>query len=307
MTKKNIFGPIISRRFGKSLGVDLSSSIKQCNFDCLYCELEPKKVVNNQKSIDSLKSIQEELIDSLNHHDGIDVVTLTANGEPTLYPQLDKIIEFVNQHKKEASSLILSNSSTIMNQDIQHSLSKLDIVKLSLDAISANVFKKIDRAYSDIKIEDIIDAIIEFRKIFKNELIIEILFVKGINDSDEEIAKMIETISLIAPDRVDLSTIDRPPSYNVSPISKTKLYQIAQKFDNTNITVASRDNTSISQSFTQDEILATLSKRPLNFMDIEALFDQKTQNIVTKLLQNSTLTTKSVAGVDFVIINPHIK
>ena len=90
MSVKNniIFGPIHSRRFGVSLGVDLSPFVKQCNFDCLYCELAQSQTTQNQTNIVEV----DEIIDALKEHldEKIDVITLTANGEPTLYPYLEK-------------------------------------------------------------------------------------------------------------------------------------------------------------------------------------------------------------------------
>jgi len=87
---KTIFGPINSRRFGKSLGVDLSPEVKQCNFDCLYCELKAAKSVKSYKKILPFKQILKEIKESLKIYKDIDVLTFTANGEPTLYPQLDE-------------------------------------------------------------------------------------------------------------------------------------------------------------------------------------------------------------------------
>jgi len=91
-----IFGPVISRRFGTSLGIDLSPSHKQCNFDCLYCELAPALTIDKQEKSISVESIADELTKALNEHQNIDVITITANGEPTLYPYLDEKNEFIN-------------------------------------------------------------------------------------------------------------------------------------------------------------------------------------------------------------------
>jgi wyosine [tRNA(Phe)-imidazoG37] synthetase (radical SAM superfamily) len=296
----HIFGPIPSRRFGNSLGIDLSTSTKQCNFDCLYCELEPAKAQDKQHNVQNLVSIQEELFEALNLHDNLDVITLTANGEPTLYPYLDEIIEFVNKHKGSAKSLILSNASTIDDANIQASLAKLDIVKLSLDAVTPKVFKKIDRSTKRITIETIIDGIKTFKSNYNKELVLEVLFVQGVNDSDEEVAKLVEVISEISPTRVDLSTIDRPPAYEVKPISKERLFEIAQQFEGLPVTIASRQPLALNQHYSDDEIVTTLGKRPLTYSDIEMLFDDESQQHVKELIDQQKLITKVVAGVEFI-------
>ena len=172
---QTIFGPINSRRFGNSLGIDLSPALKQCNFDCLYCELIPSRTVDTQSQVVKVKQIIDDLKKYLN--DKIDIITITANGEPTLYPYIDELIDEVNKIKNKTKTLILTNSATLVDKSIFNTLLKLDQVKLSLDAISDDIFKKIDRPHKDVKVQDIIKYIEKFSKIFKGKLFIEILFV----------------------------------------------------------------------------------------------------------------------------------
>ena len=139
---KTIFGPINSRRFGSSLGIDLSPALKQCNFDCLYCELAPSATTDKQANTVEVSTIINELQEHLNSQ--IDVITITANGEPTLYPHLDELIDKLNKIKNSTQTLILTNSATLVDEKVFNSLLKLNQVKLSLDAVSANVFKRID-------------------------------------------------------------------------------------------------------------------------------------------------------------------
>ena len=302
MNYKNIFGPINSRRFGISLGVDLSSSLKQCSFDCLYCELDKAKPIQAQNTVDDIKSIKSQLLVALKEYNDIDVITLSANGEPTLYPYLDELIDFINIHKTNALSLILSNGSTITNPNIQKSLSKLDIVKISLDAVTQKVFQRLDRP-NNIKVIDIINSIKEYITKFNNNLIIEILFVKGINDSNDEIAKLVSVIQDINPIRLDLGTIDRPPSYNVRPISTQKLYQIADKFIGINTTVAlPKKALPKNKSYTTWQILSTIKRRPLSKIDIDILFDERSKQKLDDLLKNKKVSIKKIANVDFVYI-----
>ena len=157
-----IFGPINSRRFGSSLGIDLSPALKQCNFDCLYCELAPSATVTKQSQIIDIATIIKELKEHLN--DTIDVITLTANGEPTLYLELSKLIDEIDKIKKNTQTLILTNSASLVDEKVFSALLKLDQVKLSLDAISPDIFKKIDRPHKNIIVEDIVKTVINFLK-----------------------------------------------------------------------------------------------------------------------------------------------
>ena len=226
-----IFGPIHSRRFGKSLGVDLSPSKKQCNFDCLYCELDPAKTMGDQDEVLSVETIISAIQKGLLEHDDIDFLTITANGEPTLYPHLSKLIDEINKIKGKTKVLILSNAANIDNPKVQSALLKLDEVKLSLDCASQKCLKKLDRSHSGIDVENIKAGILAFKNRYKGPLIIEILIVKTLNDSEEEISKLNEYLLKLQPTRIDIGTIDRPPAFDVKPVSYEELLHISHLFD----------------------------------------------------------------------------
>jgi len=296
-----IFGPINSRRFGMSLGIDLSPSNKQCNFDCLYCELAPSATVEKQTQIVSVEKIISELQKHL--HDQIDVITLTANGEPTLYPYLDKLIDAINVIKGDTQTLILTNSATLINEKVFASLLKLDEVKLSLDAVSSDIFKKIDRPHPSIKIKNVVQKVIEFSQIYKGKLFIEILFVHGLNDTKEEIQKLGEVLHKIQCQRIDIGTIDRPPAYPVMGISYKELHDIALRFDaDLPIHIASRVHAEPNNTYhTKEDILNTLDKRPLTMDDINLLFDEKSKENLQELLTCKEVTIKRVGKLEFYI------
>lgn len=304
---KTIFGPINSRRFGSSLGIDLSPALKQCNFDCLYCELAPSATTNTQAHTVEVKTIIDELKTHLN--DKIDVITLTANGEPTLYPQLDELIDEIDKIKNNTQTLILTNSATLVDEKVFNSLLKLDQVKLSLDAISEDIFKKIDRPHESIKIDNIVEKVKEFSKIYKGKLFIEILFVHGLNDSKQEIAKLNEVLLSLHVERIDLGTIDRPPAYPVSGISYKELHNASLGFDSSlPIHIASRVHAEPNNSHYSDEdILNTLDKRPLTFDDINLLFDEDSKNRLNILIKSEKILKKIVGNLEFLIPNENHK
>lgn len=292
---KYIFGPVASRRFGMSLGVDLSPDKKRCNFDCIYCELEKAKKVDKYDNPPDYKEILEEIKIATKKYE-FDVLTITSNGEPTLYPYLDKLIDNLKEYKL----LILSNSSTIYKKNIQQILKKFDIVKLSLDAVSEDIFKKIDRPLKGINIKDIINGIIEFRKIYDKELIIEILVVKGINDKEEEFEKLNEVLKKIKPNRVDISTIDRPPAYNVEAVSIEKLFELSKKITNQHIFIPTREKLQFKYEYlNKNELLNTLKKRPFSESDVNNILDEKSLKIFNDLLKENMLEEVWVGGIKF--------
>lgn len=280
-----IFGPVYSRRFGASLGVDLSASHKQCNFDCLYCELAPAKAIRHQHDVTPVETIVADLQSALREHPSLDVITITANGEPTMYPYLDELIDRINGIKGSIQTLILSNSANLSDENIFNTLLKFDQVKLSLDAARPATFKKIDRPAEGIDIDTIIDAIRRFSHRFSGKLFIEILFVKGINDASEEIEALNHALQSVRCDRIDIGTIDRPPAYPVEGLSFSELHAIAHRFDpSLPVHIVSRTHAAAQPgSYTDDEILTTLDKRPLTQDDINALFDDASQTRFQKL------------------------
>ncbi len=296
-----IFGPIHSRRFGKSLGVDLSPSKKQCNFDCLYCELEPAKTVDAYDEVVGVEEVSTALKSALKEHGDVDFITLTANGEPTLYPYLSELIDEINTFKGSTKTLILSNAANIEDVKVQDALLKLDEVKLSLDCATQKCLQKLDRSHKGINVENIKAGMLAFKARYNGPLVIEILIVKTLNDSKEEIAKLNEYLLKLRPTRIDIGTIDRPPAFDVKPVSYEKLLEISHLFDSTlPLYIASRKKAEISAStYSEEEILETLSKRPLTAEDIEALFDEESQKIVQNLLATEKIKRVWTNGVEF--------
>ena len=302
-----IFGPINSRRFGMSLGIDLSPALKQCNFDCLYCELAPSPTVDSQTDTITVSQI----IDSLTNHldEKVDVITLTANGEPTLYPHLNELIDEIDKIKSDTQTLILTNSATLIDKSVFNALLKLDQVKLSLDAISSDVFKKIDRPHKSINIDEIAQKVKEFSKIYTGKLFIEILFVHGLNDTKDEIKKLNDVLLNIDAQRIDLGTIDRPPAYPVVGISYKELHEVSLMFDNSlPIHIASRVHAEPNNTYYSDEdILNTLDKRPLTIDDINLLFDKDSKERLKVLIKKQKIIKKIVGNLEFLLPDINLK
>ena len=294
-----IFGPIPSRRFGISLGIDLSPSKKQCNFDCLYCELEAAKTVSKMDEYPSVIDIIKEIKKNFEIHPKIDVLTLTCNGEPTLYPKLDELIDEINKIKGNTKTLILSNGSTIYKKDIFNALLKIDIVKLSLDCISEKCFKKLDRVNSSVETQKIVPAMVAFSKKTKNDFVIEILFVKDLNDKEDEISLLHKSLIQINPTRVDIGTIDRPPAYKVKPVSYEFLEKVANRFKNINVNIVFKNRPKLIQSFNIDKIILLLKRRPLTNEDVENTFDEESKLILNTLVEKKIVIIINSSGVNF--------
>jgi len=140
-----------------------------------------------------------------------------------------------------------------------------------------------------------------FKHKYDKPLIIEILIVKTLNDGEEEIAKLNEFLLKLKPTRIDISSIDRPPAYAVQALDYEALLKISHLFDSSlPVYIASRKKADITaSSYSDEEILETLAKRPLTPEDIEVLFDEYSQNRVQNLLRKENIKRVFTNGVEF--------
>jgi wyosine [tRNA(Phe)-imidazoG37] synthetase (radical SAM superfamily) len=290
---------VASRRFGLSLGIDLSPDEKACNFDCLYCELKPAAVTDTIKNPPPVDAVIEEVQNALKAYSDVDVITITANGEPTLYPYLDALVDGLNRIKGDKKLLILSNASTIADEKIKQILRKIDIVKLSLDCATPACFKKIDRPLKSVEIEKIIEGIKAFRKLYDKDLIIEVLVIAGVNDKPEEMEALGRVLDEIDPDRIDLGTIDRPPAYDVKAVSTQRLKELSHYLGHHNISIMHKERSEKTIDFSDEEIIATLARRPQSASDVAYLFSDKAKERLQKLLEAGSVVQVNIAGVLF--------
>ncbi|EKD4918232.1 radical SAM protein [Campylobacter jejuni] len=296
---KILFGPVSSRRFGRSLGIDLSPSKKQCNFDCVYCELDPKKAQEKQDEIISIDKIISEVKAMLEKNVEFDFLTLTANGEPSLYPYLNELILSLRSIVKDKKLLILSNGTAVLDEDKFNALLKLDVVKFSLDSAVAKTFYRIDRALKNIDLEKMIEKMADFRARFNGDLIMEILVVKDLNDNEEEFEALNQALKKIMPLRVDLSTIDRPPAYAVKKVSEEKLLELSKLIDSTPVLLAKRHYEGEKLSFNEEELLKMLHLRSQSEIDIEVKFDEQSKTLLNQLIKEKKVKILDLAGVKF--------
>ena len=294
-----VFGPVSSRRFGVSLGVDLSPAQKCCNFDCVYCELTAAKPVAAIENPPSVEQVIAEVKAALAAHPHIDVITLTANGEPTLYPDLAGLVSELNLIKGRAKTLILSNGSGVLGPKICKALKRLDIVKFSLDSAVQKTFARIDRSSEKIDVGELVAAMAKFRREFKGELVLEILVVKGLNDTKAEFEALNAALNQILPARVDISTIDRPPAYPVKGVSREILRELAQQISGVPCVIASAKYGDEKFELSKEELLELVKRRPQSENDVINSFSESSKQNLHELLADGMIKIVDAAGTKF--------
>lgn len=299
MCYKYIFGPVSSRRFGSSLGIDLSPDQKSCNFDCLYCELAKAKAVKSIQNPPLVEDIISELKSALNEFNHIDVITITANGEPSLYPNLQELIRQINSLKTTQKSLILSNGSAVLNESIARYLLELDIVKFSLDSAKTKTYRQIDRSIEKIDIDELIELMSQFRAKFSGLLVMEVLVVKGYNDNADEFMALNRAFEKILPHRIDISTIDRPPAHNASGVSSEELHHLATFIDSAPVSIAARVPLKSKFNYSKDELEKLLKLRPQSSYDVENNFTLDAKSNLKELIEQGRVIECDLAGMKF--------
>ncbi len=207
--KKYLYGPVPSRRLGRSLGVDIVP-FKVCTLDCVYCQLGR----TSQKSIERkdyvpVEAVLAELRERLAEGLEADFITISGSGEPTLHCRLGELIDGIKKIS-DIPVAVITNGTLLYREDVRADCAKADVVMPSLDAGDEEAFRKINRPHADISVERLIGGLCAFRDGFAGELALEVFFVEGLNTDAEQIGKIKDAISRIRPDKVQLNTAVRP-------------------------------------------------------------------------------------------------
>ena len=283
---KYIFGPVPSRRLGRSLGVDLVP-YKTCTFDCIYCDLgrTTHKTMGRQFYV-SAKEIQGELDLTLSTLEKKpDYITLSGSGEPTLNTHIGEIIRKIKEITLTPVAVI-TNGSLLSMDEVREDLLEADVVLPSLDAITPALFEYINRPHASLRIEEIVSGLIQFRKQYGGQIWLEIVFCRGANDGNEEVEKFKGVIEKIQPDRVQLNTPVRPPSEEFAyPLTTTQLEEIRQKLGD-KAEIISEFASPLEEelnSVKDDEIINMIKRRPCTAEDISKALGLRLDEVVKHL------------------------
>ncbi len=226
---KYIFGPVFSRRLGFSLGVDLVPH-KVCSMDCLYCEVGPttEKTAERAEYV-PLDGVKRELSLFLSSSPEVDYITFSGYGEPTLFSRLGELVGWLKENYPDYRLALLTNASLLNRDDVINDVKGIDVVLPSLDAASQEVFEKVNRPVEGLTIDAVIEGIERLLKETGCRVWVETLFVKGINDSPQEVDRIGEVIHRLSPHKWQINTVARPPAYGVEGLSYEELRQIAER------------------------------------------------------------------------------
>jgi wyosine [tRNA(Phe)-imidazoG37] synthetase (radical SAM superfamily) len=248
---KYVYGPVLSRRYGWSLGIDIMPTLKTCTYDCVYCELgktSTKGFASTKYRCEAPPKFKEEFSAELKaklieHGSYIKAITFGYNGEPTLNKDIDLILEITRKIRfqlgfEHIPISILTNSSTLDNSDIRESLRNFDLVIAKLDAGYQEIFKVVNRPHYTVPpLETIVQSLKQLKsemgentKLYIQSLLYRVLAPSSIksNARGDNVVAIANALNEIRPDQVHVYSIAREPAEaSVIKVSKLQLIELS--------------------------------------------------------------------------------
>ena len=302
--KKYLYGPVPSRRLGRSLGVDIVP-FKFCTLDCVYCQLGKTTEKTIQRSdFGNLEEILVELKDKLAEGLQADFITIGGSGEPTLNSRLGELIDGIKKIT-DIPVAILTNGTLLYREDVRADCAKADVVLPSLDAGSEQIFQKINCPHSGLNIEQLISGLCEFRKKFAGQIWLEVFLIDGFNTDTGQIIKIKDAVRRICPDKVQLNTAVRPAiDPSVKCLSPEKLRNIADQLGENCEVIADFSSQNTNEKFQSraEDLLSILKRRPCSLGDISSALNMDRNEAIkhiTFLQQQGLVNSVQKGGIIF--------
>ncbi len=280
-----VYGPVASRRLGFSLGVDIIP-FKTCTLDCIYCQLGSNgKTSFRRGSWFPPKKILAQVKAAVDSGRRIDVITFSGSGEPTLSRDIGRLIRAIKRMTRIPVA-VLTNGTLLTRKDVRHDLAAADIVVPSLDAVPAALFRRVNRPHGSLDNRKIIDGLVRFRREFRGEIWLEVMLVKGVNDSPGHIEALKAVSEKISPDRIQLNTVVRPPAdRRAKPLGARELQRIRRALGPKAEIVASFEKRKQSPAAgdLERDLLATVGRRPVTAGEIASSLGRDLDEVLKAL------------------------
>jgi wyosine [tRNA(Phe)-imidazoG37] synthetase (radical SAM superfamily) len=268
--REYIFGPVPSRRLGRSLGIDLVP-FKTCTYDCIYCQLgkttdkttQRKEWVANDLVLDQLKAKLSSRPD---------YITLSGSGEPTLYSRLEELISKIKSIT-DIPVAVLTNGSLLWLPEVRNALKSADMVVPSLDAGSSQMFQYVNRPHRDITFSRMLEGLVKFRNEYNGKYWLEVFLLAGVTTPEMEINRLKACINAIQPDKIQVNTVTRPPAEGFAEsVPQKQLHTITKCLYEKAEVIADYSGVRKQQDFSahREDVLTLLKRRPCSIEDIAA-------------------------------------
>lgn len=209
---KYVFGPVPSRRLGQSLGID-TIPLKTCNWNCVYCQLgRTKPVINERKEYIPREEVVTQFRQALASHEPgeIDWVTFVGSGEPTLHSSIGWLIRRIKA-LTDLPVAVITNGALLYQPTVREELAAADAVLPTLDAGTPELYRRINRPHPEATYERLVEGLAAFRRQYEGRLWLEVMLVRGLNDTAEALKDIAAVLRRIHPDQIHINLPTRPP------------------------------------------------------------------------------------------------
>jgi wyosine [tRNA(Phe)-imidazoG37] synthetase (radical SAM superfamily) len=267
-----VYGPVPSRRLGRSLGIDLVP-FKTCTYDCIYCQLgRTTHLTLERKAYVPAETLVAECRLTLDTRKRPDIVSLAGSGEPTLNSTIGEVIHGIKK-MTDVPVAVLTNGALLWQEDVQDALMAADVVLPSLDAGQHRLFQQVNRPHPALSFEQMVGGLVDFTHRFAGEVWLEVFLLAGLTGTRPEVEKIAALVKRIQPARVQLNTVCRPPAETIAAtVSRDRMGVLAGLF-HCPVDIISRDTRRGSSAAPMDnirkaDIIAMLGRRPCTADDV---------------------------------------
>jgi wyosine [tRNA(Phe)-imidazoG37] synthetase (radical SAM superfamily) len=304
-----LFGPVPSRRLGRSLGIDVIPP-KTCTLDCLYCESGPTTHLSLRRdAFIPPEAVLAQLEAFLERHPAsVDALTFSSAGEPTLYEPLGDLIPAIKKRFPSLPLVVLTNGTLLWDPAVRHALLQADRVVPSLDAAHPEVFARLNRPHPRLSLDQILEGLEIFRREYAGAYHLEILLVSGINDAPAHLRDLAALVRRIGPDRVELNTVVRPPAVSgIEGLSAKAMAEAAAFFSSCPVDVLGAYEAKGRQSpveALEERLVALVRRRPCSAEEMADALGVSTEAVtraLERLVGKGRVRLQAFHGRQFVV------
>jgi wyosine [tRNA(Phe)-imidazoG37] synthetase (radical SAM superfamily) len=263
-----VYGPVPSRRLGRSLGVDLVP-FKTCTYDCVYCQLGP----TTHQTTDRARWVEPgDVLDQVRARldSKPDVIALAGSGEPTLYADLGEVVEGIKA-MIDVPVAVITNGSLLGHDDVRRELESADIVLPSLDAPDDATYRVVNRPHEALTLDALVDGLAAFRDGFAGEIWLEVMLLAGVTGAAPKVEELARLAAAVRADRIQLNTVVRPPAERMArPVPPETLAAFAELFTPHAEIIAGAPELHPDQEATAADVLTLIARRPCTAADVAA-------------------------------------
>lgn len=300
-----VFGPIPSRRLGRSLGIN-NIPPKICSYSCVYCQVGlTTKLSIDRKEFYSPMMIYTSVKDRLNKlkisNDIVDYLSFVPDGEPTLDINLAETIQLLQNLGIKIA--VFTNSSLVWHKDLQEALNFADYVSLKVDSTHEKTWLKINRPHKSLSLQKILDGILEFQQNYSGKLVTETMLIDGMNDNEDDLIKTAHFIVKVSPQVAYLTVPTRPtPLKHIHRPYKEKLDSVYKIFKSIYADTELLDiyeGNEFSTGFEpEQELINIMAVHPMRKDAVENYLEKikSDWNVITKLIEEEKITELEYEG-----------